>query len=303
MDQFGVVSPVLKAKARTPQIPAIELLLSARKVDQAVWLGATVKPLEGEEYSAFGVGKNDGGIQLLEVPEKSAAAAAGLAKGDVLLSLNGTKIAKLDDLFAFQCSNDAAPVKAAIVRSQQARQLDLGAAPFLIVETANSPDALSSVSPQSQASLGGVVTANQKTNNDPISVLTDGELALSYGPVFGNGIANGAYKLDLGSAQPIAAVNTWSCATGPRDQQRFTVYASASESDPGWNIDDAALFVPLGTVDTRSTPQAQYRATSLRAKQGSTLGTYRWFVWCISPISDQKENTAIQELGVEIVHR
>lgn len=41
------------------------------------WLAATVAALQGEEFSAFGVSSEDGGIHLVAVPEGSAAAQAG----------------------------------------------------------------------------------------------------------------------------------------------------------------------------------------------------------------------------------
>jgi AraC family transcriptional regulator of arabinose operon len=42
------------------------------------WLGAPLHSITGEEFSAFGVSKDDAGVQLMKVPADSAAAKAGL---------------------------------------------------------------------------------------------------------------------------------------------------------------------------------------------------------------------------------
>ena len=54
------------------------------------------------------------------------------------------------------------------------------------------------------------MTANQGTANQPVKMLVDGRLTPDYGPVFRNGIRNGAYKMDLGETKRVAAVNSWS---------------------------------------------------------------------------------------------
>ena len=43
-----------------------------------------------------------------------------------------------------------------------------------------------------------------------------------------------------------------------------------------------------------------YVAASLAAATGESLGTYRWIVWAVSPVSANKENTAYQEFAVEL---
>jgi hypothetical protein len=93
MDQFGVQKPELKAIARTPVLPGLrpeEPQGSAppQKVAR-IWLQATVRELEGEEFSAFGVSKDAGGVHLAEVPDGSEAAAGGLKTNDVVQSVDG----------------------------------------------------------------------------------------------------------------------------------------------------------------------------------------------------------------------
>ncbi|WP_435895182.1 PVC-type heme-binding CxxCH protein [Oceaniferula spumae] len=148
----------------------------------------------------------------------------------------------------------------------------------------------------------GKVTASTKTNNDPISILTDGKLSKGFGPIFANGIKDGAYKMDLGKQQPIAAITSWSHSQGSgRGAQTVTIYGSDSTSDPGWKLDDATLFKPLGTISTKGQSLSDFVALSLHAKKGKSLGSYRWIVWKVAPVTSNHENTAFQELAVDVV--
>jgi hypothetical protein len=44
-----------------------------------------------------------------------------------------------------------------------------------------------------------------------------------------------------------------------------------------------------------------YSALSRRNADGKALGTFRWIIWQVSPVTDRQENTAFQELAVELV--
>ena len=146
----------------------------------------------------------------------------------------------------------------------------------------------------------GKITANQKTNNDSLSTLTDGKLNTSFGPIFPNGVNDGAYKMDLGKSKSVTAINSWSHHIGgKRGAQIVNVYGSNSPTDPGWNISDKKLYTPLGTISTKGQKIDQFNAISLRPKNGSSLGNFRWIVWQVDPITNSKENTAFQELSVE----
>ena len=94
MDQFGVRKPALRAIARTPVFPganAAAAAPAARDTAPRVWLRASVRNISGAgEGSAFGL-PGSAGVLVLEVPEGSALAKAGLKKNDVILSVNGTK--------------------------------------------------------------------------------------------------------------------------------------------------------------------------------------------------------------------
>ena len=146
---------------------------------------------------------------------------------------------------------------------------------------------------------GLTVTANQKSGNEPLATLTDGQLAKNFGPVFGNRKLNAAYKMDLGSMQPVTAVSSWSYHMGNRrGAQKVTIYGSHSATDPGW---DLKKFTSLGRIDTGAVQQ-KFTASSLQALAGETLGDFRWIVCAVSPVSPAGggENTAFQELSVEV---
>jgi hypothetical protein len=143
-------------------------------------------------------------------------------------------------------------------------------------------------------------SASQAVSNHPLEILGDGRLEPSYGAVFANGIQGACYKLDLGTVEPVSAVNSWSFnQNGNRGRQRMTLYGSNSATDPGWNIADASKFTPLGSIDTAAAAVAPFTASSLRAPSGASLGSFRWIVWATAPVTDAGENTAWQEFSVE----
>jgi hypothetical protein len=184
-----------------------------------------------------------------------------------------------------------------VVRDQQEMELTVALSAVVEIETASAADGFKKLSlPTSPA---GKVTANQKVGNLPIEMLIDGQLANNYGPVFGNGIQDGAYKMDLGSVQAVAAITSWSYnQSRSRGAQKIALYGSNAATDPGW---DLTKFTPLGTIDT-GPAKANYTAASLRAVEGQSLGQFRWIVWSVSPVTANGggENTAFQELHVEV---
>lgn len=100
MDQFGVRDPKLKAIARTPLLPGTKATATApaRVAREGEWLGAKVKDVSGPgEVSAAGL-PGEVGVLVLEVPESSRAAKAGLKRSDVILKLDDKATRSLDDL-------------------------------------------------------------------------------------------------------------------------------------------------------------------------------------------------------------
>jgi hypothetical protein len=125
MDQFGVQSPRLKAIARAPEVPALKSSGTDGRSAKTVWLGATVKELEGEEYSAFGTVKEDGGIHLLEVQAGSPPAKAGLRAGDLIQGVNGKPVRTCRDLTAVMQGTAGKPLTVNYVRNSEKKRATL----------------------------------------------------------------------------------------------------------------------------------------------------------------------------------
>lgn len=166
----------------------------------------------------------------------------------------------------------------------------------VLVESAETADGFRELKP---AGSSGHFTANQKTSNDPLVSLGNGALSAGIGPVFPNGVGNGAYRIDLGSAKPVQSVTSWSHNyKGARGAQKLAIYGSKAATDPGWDLEKLTL---LGTIDTTERAKSEFTAASLRAGEGGSLGTFRWIVWAVAPVTSAGggENTAFQELAVE----
>ncbi|MGJ8676721.1 MAG: right-handed parallel beta-helix repeat-containing protein [Akkermansiaceae bacterium] len=119
MDQFGVKKPSLKAIARTPDISELGAASASKVLGKTMpWLGASLSDLVGEEFSAFGVSKEDGGVALAGVKSDSEAAKAGLQDGDLIQAVNGRKT---PDLRRFNrvIKSVSGAVNLKVVRNQQ----------------------------------------------------------------------------------------------------------------------------------------------------------------------------------------
>jgi S1-C subfamily serine protease len=100
MDRFGVQKPELKALARTPVLPGQKPVTAsvARDTAPRAWLGASVRNVaDMGEMSALGL-PGVTGVLVLEVPAGSVLTKCGLQKGDVILSVDGTKTAEVATL-------------------------------------------------------------------------------------------------------------------------------------------------------------------------------------------------------------
>lgn len=308
MDQFGVKKPSLKAIAKTPELGHEPRQtkrggggVARARAAKPRWLGAVLRDLKGDDFSAFGVSQEEGGVPLTEVPRNSAAGKVGLRVNDLIQSVNAKKVANINQLFRTLSGLSTASVTLKVVRNQKAMDLALELPVIAIIETASASNGFVKLS--IPAASKGKVSANQKTNNDPLSSLTDGRLGKGFGPVFSNGIHNGAYKLDLGTVQPVNAVTSWSFdMSRTRGAQQLTIYGSNSTTDPGW---DFKAFTQLGVIDTVGIGKAAFTAASLRTPSGKPLGNFRWIVWAVSPVTATAggENTAFQELAVEVLSK
>jgi serine protease Do len=62
------------------------------------WLGLIIQDMDENLAQSFGAGKTEGGILVSEITPGSPAEKAGLKQGDIVLSLNGSKLADVTDL-------------------------------------------------------------------------------------------------------------------------------------------------------------------------------------------------------------
>lgn len=307
MDQFGVKKPSLKKIAATPVIPELDVKSSLNKPrsdsgrvtrpQPIYWLGARVADLKGAEFSAYGVAKEDGGVALSAVVATTSAAEAGLQNGDLVQALNGKPVRTVSELLTEYQRASGETLQLKVVREQRAIELLVQKTPMVIVENFESAAAAGEIN----ETLGSdaKVEANDSVRDAPVGTLLDGKLADGYGPVFANGVSAGAYRVDLGTVAEVSSILSWSTnLNGVRGPQKLTLFASAMDSDPGWNVEDRSKFVPLTTIDTTGLKHGKYCSVELRSREDQTLGRFRWVVWKVQPVTQRGENTAFQELQV-----
>lgn len=125
MDNFGVVSPKLKALAKKVTIPSI-LSSNQSGSDKIIdFMGAKVKDLTTlGERSATGMSDTQG-VLVLDVPARSAAFKF-LQANDVILSFNSKKIRTVIDLFQAQKTTNGTNTEVVVFRNQNALKIQVG---------------------------------------------------------------------------------------------------------------------------------------------------------------------------------
>ena len=124
MDQFGVLSPKLKAIARTPTLPAARQSPSGQKSQRngrvVDWLGGKIKNIIGPgEVSAAGL-PGETGVSIVAAPAESELAKAGLREGDVILKSDNRDTHAVEDLLnAFRTAPEGRTRILEIFRTQQ----------------------------------------------------------------------------------------------------------------------------------------------------------------------------------------
>ena len=99
MFSFGVLSPELRALAKTPDLPQLQISTDTtdaqmQAVEVSLWEDAQLTVPRGEALSAYGVGLDQKGVAMAYVPEFSGAWAKGFRTGDLVLEVDGNKIDK-----------------------------------------------------------------------------------------------------------------------------------------------------------------------------------------------------------------
>ena len=297
MDQFGVKKPSLKAIAKTPKFtPKAPKKVEKKKEASAedikyTWLGSPLKGLKGNEFSAYGVTKEDGGIVMIKVESGSQAQQFGLQSNDLVQKVNGHNVKHPKDLLEAVAAQAGKSFEVMVVRNQQEVNIKIEPNSEVIFESANSAAEFKTIALKSASSLK--LSSHGKTREDSLSTLTDGKLIDSFGSVFVNSKLDGAYKIDLGASQKLQSISAYSFKRSEQRGIQFaTVLASNAATDPGW---DLSKYTELAVVLTPET-NGRYNASRV---QGD-LGTYRWIVWRSYPISSNFENTSYQEFSVEV---
>ena len=105
MEQFGVTKASLKAIAKTPKIPnfTIQTVEARQQIAKQsyTWMNILLKEPAGDEWSAYGVGYDSGGVALTTVSKDSEAYNLGFRSGDLIQEINGTPIATVQKLMEY----------------------------------------------------------------------------------------------------------------------------------------------------------------------------------------------------------
>lgn len=130
MDTFGVRTASLKALAGKPAIPRVEIRPDLRPATKAAavelgWRGAAVRDLGPQEFSAFGVTRESGGVAFARLPANARAARDGFEASDLIQSVNGQPVRTVAELAAALLSAGGKPVVIGIIRAQSRQEVTL----------------------------------------------------------------------------------------------------------------------------------------------------------------------------------
>ncbi|MBN1417944.1 MAG: PDZ domain-containing protein, partial [Planctomycetes bacterium] len=161
MDRFGVRKPELRKIARAPRLPGGPddtrgAGTPAGMVVVHYWQQARLKDLEGEEYSAFGVSKDAGGVAVQSAPPASPAARDGFKARDLIRSVNGKPVRRIADLLRMQNEAAGRPLAVGVLRGQKPATLRVEKYAFFVTETADAPEGFKLVPLAATAEIAGV---------------------------------------------------------------------------------------------------------------------------------------------------
>jgi hypothetical protein len=126
MDKFGVLDPLLKAKASKGPHVNIKMLQPVHKGQIFKWGGAEIKNIEGlGERSASGL-PDENGVLVLKVNMESLASKSGLQAGDVIREINRKAVNNIPEfLSAIQVVMWQGQTQATIIRNQVEEKITL----------------------------------------------------------------------------------------------------------------------------------------------------------------------------------
>jgi len=109
MDDFGVQKASLKAIAKKPVFPKVNLVSDADKMingrKYALWESTKLWTPRGEEFSAFGIDFSSTGVALDGVAENSTVSLMGFRNADLIQSVNDVVIKNIADFKGYLMSN------------------------------------------------------------------------------------------------------------------------------------------------------------------------------------------------------
>ena len=100
MDDFGVVSPRLKAMARVPEMPIYEYVAAATSEERPTyrWNDIVLDRVEGDALSAYGVDLSIVGLAVVSLGDDGIEEKCGLRKRDLIIAVNGTPLGRKTDV-------------------------------------------------------------------------------------------------------------------------------------------------------------------------------------------------------------
>jgi S1-C subfamily serine protease len=120
----------MKAMARTPEIPPLKIRGKKTPATMGAihWQGATLRKMEGQEFSAIGVAVDAVGVFAAEVPERSAAYDAGLRQGDLIQQVSDQAVRNAKEfLDAVTAAPKEQTLNLKIIRNQKTQTLNINA--------------------------------------------------------------------------------------------------------------------------------------------------------------------------------
>jgi hypothetical protein len=134
MDGFGVTSARLRALARGPVLPTVKIqpdLTKSAEVREPSygWRGARIREIRGEEFSAYGVPRESGGVVFVRLPENAQAHRDGFRSGDLIQAVDGRPtptVATFSEALTAPSPGEARQI--VVVRNQSQVTIRLGGA-------------------------------------------------------------------------------------------------------------------------------------------------------------------------------
>ena len=126
VNDFGVISPVLKKQATRPVIADIKIINNNKEGAKTEWLGATIKNVETlGEQSAAGL-PDKTGVLVLRVATGSLAEKSGLKQGDVIRKIDTKTISNVGEMLTnLQVQFWLSQAPATIMRNQKEEEVTL----------------------------------------------------------------------------------------------------------------------------------------------------------------------------------